>query len=422
MKHITIYFYSKVLIALVLMIFVSCSKKERTNNQLSGKLDITVGVSVATSDIYNNLKAADLNEFMVIIYNLQDEIVEQYDRVADIPDLVELPGGDYYIVSHSNNNLPAEFDNPYYSGSSEIFTIVAGETTSVTITCILANVMVTVIYSQNVIQDFSDYSTAVSNTAGSLVFGSDELRAGFFNAGPLHIESNLYFTDGQGNIQSKNLSGDIGSAEPGKHYEIHIDASLTSGTAIINLNVDETYDTEIITISDEEAEMSGELLITEIMYNPLALSDTDGEYFELKNVSEETINLMDLVIRRGSNNDIHVISDDLSLFPGEIVLLGRSSTAASEVDYVYSNIALLNSGDEIYINTYGTNGTDGSVICMVDYGDPDFNTSLNGISIQLDPSISDVNNARLGTNWCESTSAYSTGDLGSPGLENASCQ
>ncbi|MBA7579346.1 hypothetical protein ES708_21216 [subsurface metagenome] len=168
--------------------------------------------------------------------------------------------------------------------------------------------------------------------------------------------------------------------------------------------------------------MSGELLITEIMYNPLALSDTDGEYFELKNVSEETINLMDLVIRRGSNNDIHVISDDLPLFPGEIILLGCSSTAASEVDYVYSNISLLNIGDEIFINTYGTDGTDGSVICVVDYSAPGFNTSLSGVSIQLDPSISDVNNARLGTNWCESTSAYSTGDLGSPGLENASCQ
>jgi hypothetical protein len=102
--------------------------------------------------------------------------------------------------------------------------------------------------------------------------------------------------------------------------------------------------------------------------------------------------------------------------------MGRSDFAATEVDYVYTNISLLNNGDELYINTYGTDGTDGSVICMVDYGAPGFQTSLNGTSIQLDPTVSDVNDALLGSNWCASTTVFSTGDFGTPGSENENCQ
>jgi hypothetical protein len=415
-------FFSKVLNALVMVIIVSCSKKDNTALSPSGSLILDIGISVAAFNVYNPLKTADLDAFIIGIYNLQDEVVEQYNGASEIPESIELPEGTYYATAHSDNNLPAEFDNPYYFGSSGNFTITAGQTTSSTITCTLSNIMVTVIYEENVIQDFTGYSTSVSNSAGSLVFGMNETRAGFFDEGPLHIESDLSYSDNEGNVQTRNLSGDIAGAETGKHYEIHIDASLSDGNALISLNVDETYETEIVTLSDMETEMSGELLITEIMYNPSALTDTEGEYIEVKNVSDQPINLMGLVIRRGSNNNLHVIGDDLPLLPGEFALLGRSDTATAEVDYVYSNISLINTGDEIYINAYGTDGTDGAVICMVDYGAPGFNTSLSGISIQLDPTVTDVNDALLGTNWCESSTAYSTGDLGTPGTENELCE
>lgn len=422
MKPLQINSFSKVLAALTMVLFMSCSKQDSTDHQLSGKLHLNVGISVATYDVYNHLKAANLNSFLISIYNQQDELVEQFTGVNQIPESIELSEGIYYVTAHSNNNLPAEFDNDYYYGHSNDISIVAGQTSSATITCVLSNIMITIIYSENVMRDFSDYSTTVSNTASSLVFEMNETRAGYFDEGPLHIESNLQYQDNTGNIQIINLTGDITNAEAGKHYEIHIDATLTEGTAIVNVNVDESYETEIVLINDEEAEMSGELLITEIMYNPSALSDTEGEYIEIKNVSDANVSLRDLVIRRGSNNDIHVISDDIVLLPDETAALGRSGQSSTAIDYVYSTISLLNGGDEIYINNYGTNGTDGSVICMVDYGASGFITSLNGSSIQLDPSISNVYDAQLGSNWCESTISFSTGDRGSPGTENANCE
>ncbi|HEY4787194.1 MAG TPA: hypothetical protein VIH57_14145, partial [Bacteroidales bacterium] len=102
--------------------------------------------------------------------------------------------------------------------------------------------------------------------------------------------------------------------------------------------------------------------------------------------------------------------------------LGRTSAATDNVRYVYGSLALTNTGDELIINTYGTNGLDGTVICSVDYSTEGFLTNLDGKSLQLDPSVKNVEDAKIGTNWCASTLTYSTGDYGTPGLANSACQ
>ncbi|MGD2034688.1 MAG: DUF4493 domain-containing protein, partial [Bacteroidales bacterium] len=251
MKHIYFNYLSKVLTALSLLLFVTCTENNDLPSSSPGRLSLNVGLSVAAPGVYNSLKAADLDEFIIEIYNDLDELMIGYNGISEVPETIELPEGIYYATAHSDNNLPAEFENPYYFGRTENFTISAGQETTATITCSLANIMITVVYSENVAGVFTGYSTSVSNSGGSLVFGMDETRAGFFSEGPLHIESTLTYDDGSGTTQTKNLSGDIPVPEAGKHYEIHIDAALPGGNAIISLAVDETYETEVVTISDE---------------------------------------------------------------------------------------------------------------------------------------------------------------------------
>ena len=410
-----------ILFALAVLVSTACSHPDSNEDMPLGTLQLNVGISVQSDEVYSSLKAAEPDEFVVRILDESGNEVLYFARAATVPQSIELPAGNYYVVAHSDNNLSAAFENDYYYGESVVFTIIAGETTPISLTCVLANIRVSVIYAPTVISDFDSCQTTVSNSEGSLVFNESETRAGYFDQGPLAIVADLSYTDESGEAQTLTLTGNIPDPEPGKHYEIHIVASLSEGYGSIELIVDESYETELVEINDDEPGMSGELLITEIMYNPGALSDTEGEFIEVKNVSGETQNLMDLVIRRGSTNDIHVISADLPLLPGEIALLGRSASAASEVDYVYSTISLLNNGDAIFLNHYGTDGTNGEIICCVDYGATGFATSLNGASIQLDPMVSDAPQAMLGTNWCASTSAYSTGDLGTPGEENLDC-
>jgi hypothetical protein len=76
----------------------------------------------------------------------------------------------------------------------------------------------------------------------------------------------------------------------------------------------------------------------------------------------------------------------------------------------------------LILNEYGTDGTDGNIICRVDYGEAGFPTGLNGCSMQLAPDITEVDDALLGTNWCASTLTFASGDLGTPGTQNTTCQ
>ncbi|MBN1951196.1 MAG: DUF4493 domain-containing protein [Bacteroidales bacterium] len=419
--YLVISVWEAIFITLAVFLFTTCSTPTGRESLPTGKLGLRVGISVSAEDVFRHLKAAEPEEFVVTIYSESGTEALSYPRAAELPETIELPAGSYYVIAHSNNSAPAAFENEYYSGTSETFTIREGETTEVSLTCSLANIRVTVVYDASVISRFESYETTVSNSGGSLTFSSDEIRAGYFDEGPLAIVAGLLYTDEAGALRELSLTGSIPDATPGKHYEIAISVSAENGSGSIAILVDESFETEVVSITDEELPMSGELLITEIMYNPSAIGDAEGEYIEITNVSTETVNLQGLVIRRGSTNDTHVISEDLPLAPGGVLLLGRSAGAAAEVDYVYSNISLLNSGDVIYLNHYGTDGINGEVICRVDYGASGFPGSLTGQSVQLDPAVKDVNDALLGSNWCASGTTFLAGDYGTPGEANTNC-
>ena len=99
------------------------------------------------------------------------------------------------------------------------------------------------------------------------------------------------------------MTGNIPSPVPNRHYEIFVDASIDEGMASFQVIMDESaVAVEIININDGSvtppagAVAYGEILITEIMANPTALSDTEGEWFEIYNNSDHVISLQNLII------------------------------------------------------------------------------------------------------------------------------
>ena len=407
------------------LMITNCDKKNENTGTPVGKLKIDLGLKVQVYDIYKSVKAAVPDEFEVIIFAADGSQIKHYENAGEMPAEIELPAGSYYAEANSRNNLPAAFENDYYFGETELFEISPGQTQNVTLECSLANIMVTVVYLESVTDNFSSYSTTVSNGGGSLIYASDETRAGFFDAGPLSIETNLFFDNGVGGTDSKTLTGVINNAEIGKHYEIQVDAAAIGGTAGITLSVDESYETEIISISDAPVQgpiATGDLLITEIMPNPAALGDTEGEYIEVYNTTDEVVDLNQVVLVRVSSGSRHVINEEILIDPHAWAVLARTASAATVVDYVYgSAITLPNSEEEIQLANYGTDGTDGSLIFAIDYGSAGFPTVPSGASLQLSAGITGVGEAANGLNWCVSTTAFSTGDLGSPGTANAGC-
>lgn len=184
---------------------------------------------------------------------------------------------------------------------------------------------------------------------------------------------------------------------------------------------------EVIEITDDATNQPegpvgyGDLLITEIMYNPTALSDTEGEWFEIYNNSTEAVNLQNLVFERDDVNS-HVISDPIELLPGDYYAFARTAQASNASNtYVYgSSITLSNTGAVLSIYNEGTATEPGALIFSVNYGASGFPDG-SGASISLSPDRLNTAEAILGSSWCIPSSVYNTGDLGTPGAINDLC-
>jgi hypothetical protein len=418
---------SYVFACMLAILAFSCHKDELGRDRPTGTLNIKVGLYISMGEVKENLKATSgAEDFKVVIYNTADQEVLAFAKASELPAEISLETGSYYVTASSDNNLPAAFNNPYYFGRSDTFAITPGGHQSVVVNCELSNTVVAVIYSDQVKSNFSDYSTTVSSSAGFLVFNRTETRPGYFQPLDLSIRAILTWQKPDGTVESKTLTGSILNPRPKRKYEIHVDAAGGEGMSMIVVNLGDTVvPVEIVNISDKPDSVegtinSGDLLITEIMYDPTALTDTYGEWFEIYNNTAHFVNLQHLVISKNAT-DRHIITAAITLAPGGYQVFARHESAVSGDKYVYgAGISLNNTGAILSISGYGTDGTDGAEICSVDYGGEGF-PNASGASICLSPGSLNAQSDPLGTSWCVSSSAYSTGDLGTPGIINDNC-
>jgi hypothetical protein len=121
----------------------------------------------------------------------------------------------------------------------------------------------------------------------------------------------------------------------------------------------------IFSIQGARAATLGDLLISEVMANPAAVSDVRGEWFELYNPTTETLNLRDVTIGDDGSNR-HRIETDLLILPGHFLTLARNGEATVnggfEADYVYRDFTLGNTADEILL------GDDSNEWLRLEYG------------------------------------------------------
>ena len=156
------------------------------------------------------------------------------------------------------------------------------------------------------------------------------------------------------------------------------------------------------------------VVITEIMQNPNAVSDSRGDWFEIHNPNGVAVSLDGWTIK-DDDSDSHVVAGGLTVPAGGYVVVGRNGdpnlNGGVRVDYVTgSDILFHNNFDElILIDPAGVR------IDRVVWDDGRTFPDPTGASMSL---ISvDVDNAR-GSNWCRATTAFGLGDLGTPGAAN----
>lgn len=417
---------SYALSSLIFACMISCGNPlERVNPaEKRGSLTIDIGLEMTITRASARFKEVNTDDFLVSIKNSNDEVYLSFDRFADLPVAIPVNAGSYYVEVQSPNDVIPAFENPKYFGRSELISISPNEEKAVTVTAALANCMVTVIYSQNVMHYFTEYYAIITNRLGSITYAGDESRPGYFSLDAMSIEAHLSYANGNGDVETKIITGEIPSPVAQTLYEIHIDGIPEQGSAVVGIQVDESLTTEIINLGGsgliEGPIPVGALLITEIMYNPAAISDTEGEWIEIFNNSMDVIDIFQLVLKKGAEVQ-HVVTENILIDPQQFLVLGRHVNATTAVAYVYgSDLTLTNTGDELVLANYGTDGTNGQNIASVNYGGPGFPDG-NGASLNLDPASFDTHLAMQGANWCASSSIYDTGDYGTPGIQNVSC-
>ena len=190
----------------------------------------------------------------------------------------------------------------------------------------------------------------------------------------------------------------------------------------IPLEVVEINDAEENIPASEDVIKYGDILITEIMFDPSVLADNEGEWFEIYNNSGRLINLQGLVFDRDGTNK-HIVTDSIGLLPGHYYVLSRTVNATdAKNSYVYgTSVTLPNTGGVLSIFNKVLNDEQGELIFSVNYGAANFPHPA-GASVSLCPGKMNASDAVLGTSWSVSSSVYNTGDLGTPGQANDPCQ
>jgi len=158
-----------------------------------------------------------------------------------------------------------------------------------------------------------------------------------------------------------------------------------------------------------------DLVFTEVMQNPSAVDDSDGEWFEMLNRTGSTLDLSGCAISDLGTDD-HTIGS-LTVAAHAHVVFGKNSDFATNgnvaVDYEFgSSMTLGNGDDELLLSCAGE-------IDRIEWTGSSPWPDPTGASMSLDED-SHLDNED-GANWCEATSTYGAGDNGTPGGVNDPC-
>ncbi len=160
----------------------------------------------------------------------------------------------------------------------------------------------------------------------------------------------------------------------------------------------------------------GDLVITEVMADPAAAGDADGEYFEVLVTAD--VDLNGLQLGRDAGDVVHELpaaGDCLAVTAGSYVVFAQSTDMGvngglPQADFEMGSLSLTNSGSNLFV------GINDMVVDQMAYG-----ATSAGVAWTLDPMAEDATNNDIIGNYCLATTPIGNGDLGSPGAQGESC-
>ncbi len=171
---------------------------------------------------------------------------------------------------------------------------------------------------------------------------------------------------------------------------------------------------------DEDFLEAGDVLITELMVDPVATEDARGEWLELTNQSGRDLDLVGWAIVDYSYADRIVFEESFLVLDGMRVVIGPEAdpqlNGGVEIDraYKHADLDLTDVYDDLELRA-------GDLTVAAVTWDADWWIGTPGAAWSLDPRITDVWDALNRTYWCSATEPLPSGDFGTPGRANPTC-
>ncbi|MDE6769043.1 MAG: DUF4493 domain-containing protein [Muribaculaceae bacterium] len=253
--------------ALALCGLASCANEAPWGNGSRGKggIDLKLTADAEVKDALPSVRAGapelvapDVADFSISMFNLDTEQEQTWPNLEEFNAFSQEQGfdvGTYTLTAFYGNINDCGFYKPYFMGKADI-NVLEGRESSVDVTAQLANVMLSVDYTDAFRGYFQDFSvTAHTDGHANVVFGRNETRAGFIAPGDVTLQLTMTNPSGKSVTITPaqfpavarhhyHVTFDV-NADPigGATLEIVFDDSLTSQNVTFNLS-DELYNAE----------------------------------------------------------------------------------------------------------------------------------------------------------------------------------
>jgi hypothetical protein len=200
--------------------------------------------------------------------------------------------------------------------------------------------------------------------------------------------------------------------------------------------LDDDLDNDCDDMVDEGFRAAGDLVISELMYNPSG-AEPNTEWFEIYNPSAVRDLYLDglLVYSSSSSGRSFYVAPASLMIPasGYVVFCWGDSTLGASCDYVYgTNVNDPSAQGATYNGSFTLGNSSGPITVRLSLGGTTLDevaynfsggwpSSSNGKGIGVDPTMLNAVSNDTGSNWCYQTTTFYSTDTGTPGATNDAC-
>jgi hypothetical protein len=160
----------------------------------------------------------------------------------------------------------------------------------------------------------------------------------------------------------------------------------------------------------------GDLVITEVMPDPSAATDANGEWFEVLVTANVDLNGVQIGAAQDDiDHTLPAAGDCLPVAAGTYVVFAKSidplvNGDLPQADFESGSLSLANAGGTLFV------GVNDQMLDQITYA-----AASAGVAWTLDPEAEDIDNNDILENFCAAEDAMPNGDFGTPGMQGASC-